>query len=234
MALVVVVPLVTAFYVPTRTPLWPVAADPVPARRSAPAMVALPRNLKEVLAQLRDSVQASLRDRNSRISVETPIGFEFGVEGERVKRQGKAKMLKSSDIERSNRELARIFVGMFEGTGLVPLILFASPKEAKAAKELWDAPGFEARVQALVPAETAASAAGGAEAPLKTRAGGSSRGSGGGFGGGGGGGFGGGASKKKGNKKRASTSSRPASLTRVPDTAEVVVAVAPGEDRLKL
>ena len=95
-------------------------------------MVALPRNLKEVLAQLRDSVQASLRDRNSRISVETPIGFEFGVEGERVKRQGKAKMLKSSDIERSNRELARIFVGMFEGTGLVPLILFASPKEAKA------------------------------------------------------------------------------------------------------
>ena len=91
MALVVVVPLVTAFYVPTRTPLWPVAADPVPARRSAPAMVALPRNLKEVLAQLRDSVQASLRDRNSRISVETPIGFEFGVEGERVKRQGKPR-----------------------------------------------------------------------------------------------------------------------------------------------
>ena len=41
-------------------------------------------------------------------------------------------------------ELARIFVGMFEGTGLVPLIRV--PKEAKAAKELWDAPGFEARV----------------------------------------------------------------------------------------
>ena len=51
------------------------------------------KNLKEVLAQLRDSVQASLRDRNSRISIETLIGFEFGVRG-RVN-QGKAKMLKS-------------------------------------------------------------------------------------------------------------------------------------------
>ena len=142
----------------------------------------LPRNLKEMVDQLRGAVQASLTARNSRVSVEM-IDFEYGLEGQKAKRKGGAKLLGADDIVRSNRELARLFVGMFEGTGLVPLVLFPNAKEAAAAKKMWDAPGLEARVQALVPAggETSAAAASGADAcNEKGRSGG------GGFGGGGG------------------------------------------------
>merc|ERR1712185_875677 len=112
---------------------------------------ALPRNLAEMVKNLKEAVQASLSGRQSRLAVEMPIGFEFGVEGQKAKRKGNAKVLTSDDVVRSDRELSRLFVGMFEGTGLIPLILFSSEAEAAAAKRQWDAPGLEARVQALVP-----------------------------------------------------------------------------------
>ena len=43
-------------------------------------MAALPRNLKEMIEQLRAAVQASLTARQSRIAVEMPVGFEYGVD----------------------------------------------------------------------------------------------------------------------------------------------------------
>ena len=193
------------------------------------AAPSLPRNLKELMEQLRGSVQGSLSARMSRISVETPIGFEFGVEVEKAKRKGRTKVLSSTDIQRSNRELARIFVGMFEGTGLVPLILFPTVKEANAAKELWAAPGLEARVQALVPISKGGGAMGGdapSSAQPTTAAALRSSGGGGGFGGGGVGG-----GKRKGGKRGSGARGASAALSRVPEAAEVVVAVAPGEEQ---
>lgn len=195
-------------------------------------VVTLPRNLKEVVAQIRESTQGALSARKSRLSVEMPVGFEFGMEGEKAKRKGGAKLLSSADIERSNREFARLFVGMFEGTGLVPLILFPAANEAAAAKKLWDAPGLEARVQALVPAGGGSYEGGGAAAAApnvpKSSAAKAA---------GGGGGFGGGATARSGKKGRAKGGSakqalRP--LTRIPEGAEVVVAVAPLEAQLSV
>ena len=185
----------------------------------------LPRNVKEMMSQLRASVQGSLSARQSRLAVEMPIGFEFGVEGERAKRKGSTRMLSSADISRSDRELARIFVDMFEGTGLKPLILFASPSEAAAAQKLWDAPELEARVQALV--------GGSADGGDGRNSGGSGTGGTGGFGGGGFGGSGSGSRKAKG-KGKGKANSPPSPLTRVPAASEVVVAVAPGEVQLRL
>ena len=108
-------------------------------------MASLPRNLKEMVEQLRGSVQNTLGSRLSRVSVEMPVGFEYGVEAQKAKRKGGTKVLTADDVVRSNRELARLFVGMFEGTGLAPLVLFKSAAEAAAAKKLWDAPDLEAR-----------------------------------------------------------------------------------------
>jgi len=191
----------------------------------------LPRNLKEVVAQIRESTQGALSARESRLSVEMPVGFEFGMEGEKAKRKGGAKLLGSADIERSNREFARLFVGMFEGTGLVPLILFPAASEAAAAKKLWAAPGLEARVQALVPAGGGSYEGGGAAAAPNVPKSSAAKA------GGGGGGFGGGATARSGKKGRAKGGSanqalRP--LTRIPEGAEVVVAVAPLEAQLSV
>ena len=180
----------------------------------------LPRNIKEMIDQLRASTQASLGARQSRLAVEMPVGMEFGVEGQKAKRKGKTKIIGSEDIIRSNRELARLFVGMFEGTGLVPLVLFPSDYEATAAKKMWDAPGLEASVKALVPLISDEAV------KVKTTPAAAKAGNGGGFGGGGGG-FGGGASKK-GKKAKPP----PPPLTRVPPKAEVVFAVSPGEAQL--
>jgi len=189
------------------------------------AQTDMPRNVKEMVAQLRESVQASLSARESRIAVEMPLGFEFGVEGERAKRKGSARVLTTADISRSNRELARLFVGMFEGTGLVPLILFPTVAEAAAARKLWAAPGLEARVQALVPTAGDVSTATAKPTPAASRGS-----SGGGFGGSGGGVGGGKKGKGKGTKN-AKAEAPP--LTRVPAAAEVVVAVAPYEAQLE-
>ncbi len=191
-------------------------------------MASLPRNLKEMVEQLRGSVQNTLGARLSRVSVEMPVGFEYGVEGQKAKRKGGTKVLTADDVVRSNRELARLFVGMFEGTGLAPLVLFKSGAEAAAAKKMWDAPGLEARVQALV-GESAAAAAVAAAAEASTAAA-STRGGGGGFGGAAAG-KGKGKGKRKGGKGKAASSAPP--LTRVPPGAEVVVAVAPGDRQLR-
>lgn len=184
------------------------------------AQAELPRNIKEMVSQLRESVQAALSARESRIAVEMPIGFELGVEGERAKRKGSARVLTSADIERANRELARLFVGMFEGTGLAPLVLFPTEAEAAAAARLWASPDLEARVRALVPQSGVENAkpVGAARA----------RGSGGG-GGFGGGGFGSGGADKKGKGLNAEAPP----LTLVPAAAEVVVVVAPYEAQLR-
>jgi hypothetical protein len=183
--------------------------------------------MKEMIASLRDSVQSSLGARLSRICVEMPVGLEFGVETSeaKAKRKGGARLVTAADVVRSNRELARLFVGMFEGTGLKPLVLFATEAEARAAAKQWDSPALEARVQALVGAAEAARSGASAAAPST-----------------GGGGFGSAPSGKSAviKKKPKGGSKRPKGgavrtappLVRVPPNAEVVVVVAPGRTQL--
>ena len=169
---------------------------------------ALPRDIKEVVNQMRASVQSALQARVSRIDVDLPIGAEFGVEqgGETRKRGAK---LTSADVARSDREVARLFVEMFEGTGLRPLVLFAEEKQAVRAKELW--PGVDARIAVLGASKPKA------EQPRKAAKKRS---------GGGGGGFGAPAGPSGG-------APAPKQLTAVPPATEVLFVVRPeGTPRL--
>lgn len=163
---------------------------------------ALPRDIKEVVNQMRASVQSALQARISRIDVDLPIGAEFGVEqgGETRKRGAK---LTSADISKSDREVARLFVEMFEGTGLRPLVLFSEEKQAVRAKELW--PGVDARI-AVLGAPTPK-----AQQPRKAAKKRS---------GGGGGGFGAPAARSGG-------APAPKQLTAVPPDTEVLFVVRP-------
>ena len=105
------------------------------ASRCAPAVAKeapLPRDIKEVINQMRASVQTGMQARLSRMDVDLPYGAEFGVEGGEKRKKG--AMLTSEDVARSDRELARLFVEMFDGTGLRPLVLFSDEKQAKRAK----------------------------------------------------------------------------------------------------
>ena len=72
-----------------------------------------------------------VEDYHSRMDVDLPLGADFGIEvGEKRKRGG---YVTAEDVARSDRELARLFVEMFDGTGLAPLVLF--PDEAQATRD---------------------------------------------------------------------------------------------------
>ena len=60
-------------------------------------------------------LQVALQERTSRMRIELPPGFDFGVEGDREKKGA----LTAKRVQRSDRELARLFVEMFHGTGLI-------------------------------------------------------------------------------------------------------------------
>lgn len=130
-------------------------------RMAAPST--LPRNIKEVVAQMKDAVQTALQNRISRIDVELPLGVELGIESEQKRKRG-AK-LSGEAVLQSDRELARVFLGMFEGTGLKPLVLFSEAALVEQANQKW-LPEDGVRVLCLDPAR----AAGGAAAKPKAKA----------------------------------------------------------------
>ena len=109
------------------------------------ARMAMPRTTKEMVDSLRASAQAGLQARISRMRVEMPDAFEFGVEGGKKKR---SKIVTADGIVRSDRELARLFVEMFAGTGLRPLVLFPEASHAEQARRKW-ASSTEADIRAL-------------------------------------------------------------------------------------
>ena len=177
-------------------------------RMAAPST--LPRNIKEVVAQMKDAVQTALQNRISRIDVELPLGVELGIESEQKRKRG-AK-LSGEAVLQSDRELARVFLGMFEGTGLKPLVLFSEAALVEQANQKW-LPEDGVRVLCLDPAR----AAGGATVKIKKPA--SSKG------------FGGGGAAAK-PKAKAKAKKGPVPLAAVPADAEVVFAVAPGPKQM--
>ena len=188
----------------------PAAASHGSTRSAAPivASAVLPRDIKEVTNQLRGSVQAGLQARLSRMDVDLPIGADFGIE--RGEKRRKAGVIGAEDVVRSDRELARLFVEMFDGTGIKPLVVFSDEAQAKRAKELW--PGVEARVAALGGASPPAP-------PVKQKKVSKKKS------GGGGGGFGAAAA--------APPSAAPTrALSAVPPATEVLFAVRPGPAQL--
>mmetsp|Transcript_121332 Transcript_121332/g.223317 ORF Transcript_121332/g.223317 Transcript_121332/m.223317 type:complete len:416 (+) Transcript_121332:95-1342(+) len=192
------------------------------------AAMELPNDRKTMISALTEAVQASLSSRQSRIAVEFPLGFSFGVLGEAVdkaKKKEEYKVIKAEDVRRSNRELGRLFVGMFEGTELKPLVLFPSEPELVEAKKLWwDVLAADATVNALVPTATKKEATAEKEKAMIAEKGG--------FGGGGGFSAGGGKKGKGKSKKKSGVSSGP--MRSIPDSVEVVIAIAPDEEQLRV
>eukprot|EP00520_Triparma_pacifica_P002359 CAMPEP_0118662172 /NCGR_PEP_ID=MMETSP0785-20121206/16677_1 /TAXON_ID=91992 /ORGANISM="Bolidomonas pacifica, Strain CCMP 1866" /LENGTH=117 /DNA_ID=CAMNT_0006555673 /DNA_START=97 /DNA_END=447 /DNA_ORIENTATION=+ len=92
---------------------------------STPLKLTLPKSVKESVSNCRKSVQQSLTEKNSRMIVEFPTGTDFQLES-KSSSSSKLRSLESpspnappttATIEKSNRELARVFVEMFQPLG---------------------------------------------------------------------------------------------------------------------
>lgn len=176
----------------------------------------MPNNINAVVSQLRGSVQAALQARTSRIEVELPPAAEYGVETQEKRKRGSKVTL--ADVQQSERELARLFIGMFEGTGLVPEVLFPDRQQAAAACQIWGAeiePHAKVRALTGVCADGAAANAPRTKSKSKTPKRGSS----------GGGGFGSPARPRGGPK-------RDTAIAAIPTDTEVTFVVNPGSLQL--
>ena len=118
----------------------------------------LPRDVKEAVRKCREATQAALSDRISRMMVDFPVGTKFGVEPQ-VGGKSKKRQLSSDssttptqfDLQKSDRELARIFVDMFQPVGGEHLVVaFNTVDEADAAKQQWQGdPSAASRILSL-------------------------------------------------------------------------------------
>jgi hypothetical protein len=119
----------------------------------------LPRDVKDAFKQCRAAVQEALGNRLSRMDVEFPVGTKFGVEKAPSKGKGKGNSSDSSSdnsptqatLDQSDRELARLFVEMFQPVGGSNICaVFNDVALADAAKQRWkDDPSAESRILSL-------------------------------------------------------------------------------------
>lgn len=100
--------------------------------------ITLPRDVKEAVSKCRSSVQNGLQQRISRMSVQMPVGAKFGVEkGSKSKREKEGAVTKET-LETSDRELARIFVEMFQPLGGESIsVVFNDADQAEKAESAW-------------------------------------------------------------------------------------------------
>ena len=124
----------------------------------------LPRDVKEAFSKCRQATQEALQNRMSRMDIEFPVGTDFGVEaktkpkGNKRRRQtarpedeGNEGAPTQLTLDRSNRELARLFVEMFQPVGGENIVVsFVDDELADVAKSKWknDA-GAKCRVLAM-------------------------------------------------------------------------------------
>ena len=108
----------------------------------------LPRDVKEAVSKCRAAVQEALKERISRMDVEMPVGTKFGVEPSPAK--SRKKRARSADgagedggptkdiLDTSDRELARLFVDMFQPVGGENIcVAFNDQSLADLAKKKW-------------------------------------------------------------------------------------------------
>lgn len=167
----------------------------------------VPRDIKDVLQAMRASVQAAIGNRVSRMDVELPTGLRFGVE----------KLPAGTDAEKitqSDRELARLFVEMFDPLGETMMVAFRTEEDARAARDSWASGPYKGKVTSIATRVAAASAS---SSPIPKKGKGKSAG---------GGGFG---------KKSLVVEAPVATSTRnglVPPGIELFICVAPKEKEL--
>eukprot|EP00977_Amphora_coffeiformis_P007354 scaffold1593_cov156-Amphora_coffeaeformis.AAC.3 len=100
---------------------------------------ALPSDVKEAVTKCRAATQEALKDRVSRMDIEFPVGAKFNVEPQPKRKGASADGTPTkTDLERSDRELARLFVDMFQPVGGEHLaVIFPEMTAAEAAKKKW-------------------------------------------------------------------------------------------------
>ena len=97
----------------------------------------LPRDVKEAVASCREATQSALQKRISRMDIEFPVGTKFNVEKGGTKRKAGDTPTKD-ELERSNRELARLFVDMFQPVGGNSItVVFSDVDLADQARKQW-------------------------------------------------------------------------------------------------
>lgn len=108
----------------------------------------LPRDIRGCISQMTGSTQEALRSRCSRMDIELPPGAELGVEkgsavpkeggffgiGEKVK--GDASQAAKA-VQRSDRELTRLFTEMFVSIKEGVTVAFGTGEEAELARKVW-------------------------------------------------------------------------------------------------
>lgn len=137
------------------------------ASSSSSSTITLPRDVKDAVSRCRQATQEALQKRISRMDIEFPVGTKFGVEkstkSSRAERR-KSSMLDDDDddtvgdggptratLDRSDRELARLFVEMFQPVGGDNIaVVFVDDALANDAKSKWrDDPTARAQIMAM-------------------------------------------------------------------------------------
>ena len=109
----------------------------------------LPKDAKEAVSKCRQAVQEALQKRISRMDIEFPVGTKFGIEKDdnQNKKKRPSSVLQvdeikegptKEDLYKSDRELARIFVEMFQPLGGESIcVIFPDNDRVGKAKERW-------------------------------------------------------------------------------------------------
>ena len=114
----------------------------------------LPKDVKDAISKCRGAVQKALESRLSRMDVEMPVGANFGVEKKKSSSKRKSSLASLTDgdstaageegltmekLDTSNRELARLFVEMFQPLGGSHIsAVFNDEYLADEARKLWN------------------------------------------------------------------------------------------------
>lgn len=108
-----------------------------------PTAATFPKDVKDAVSKCRSAVQEALGKRLSRMDIEFPVGAKFGVE-----KQAKQRKQQRSDnddgaptkamLDTSDRELARLFVDMFQPVGGENIaVVFSDESLADQARKNW-------------------------------------------------------------------------------------------------
>ena len=116
----------------------------------------LPRDVKDAVSRCRAATQEALKNRVSRMDIEFPVGTKFGVEPiPKVKKTAKEAAAAAGptrdQLDQSDRELARLFVEMFQPVGGENIcVAFSDQTLAETATSKWKGDiGASSRVLAM-------------------------------------------------------------------------------------
>lgn len=124
----------------------------ISSRNMVKTDVSLPKDVKDAVSRCRAATQEALKSQLSRMDIEFPVGTKFGVE-----KTPKVKGMKDEGaptqgvLDQSDRELARLFVDMFQPVGGENIVVaFNEQSLADEAKKKWNGdPTAASRIMAM-------------------------------------------------------------------------------------